>query len=492
MKINKSGKQRTIANLVTGFLVVGLIVSVILVTPKAEAVNDITFPILGGGKYSNDFDASRSNGKHNATDIFAPKHTSIVSPVDGTVYYVMNPQPSWGYSIGIRDSDGYEFRFIHMNNDNIGTDDGAGGPMKAYAADMKVGNKVAKGQVIGWVGDSGNAETTAPHLHFEIYDPNDVALNPYEFLRQSHIINTATTTYPTQQGEVLPYGAGVNSGVQIAAGNLDADSGMEYVTGTGVGSTPHVRVFNKDNTFDDYGFFAYASDYYGGVNVAVGDVDGDGVDEIITGTSPGSTTHVRVFEKNGQFIGGFFAYDGYYTGVNVSAGDVDGDGVDEIITGTGPGSTTHIKSFSLNGQIKTSFFAYDGYYVGADVAAGDVDGDGRDEIVTSPAMGSTHIKVFTPAGLLKTSFFAYDGFYGGAGLDVGNVRTNTAKEEIVTAPYSNGGPDIRMFNENGTLLTSKGLYETWWSGGYDVAATEGFSLVGTGGNRRSSIRVGPN
>ena len=63
-----------------------------------------------------------------------------------------------------------------------------------------------------------------------------------------------------------------------------------------------------------------------------------------------------------------------------------------------------------------------------------------------------------------------------------------AKEEIVTAPYSNGGPDMRMFDENGVMLTRRGLYETWWSGGYDIAATDGFSIVGTGGNRRSSIR----
>jgi hypothetical protein len=277
--------------------------------------------------------------------------------------------------------------------------------------------------------------------------------------------------------------------VQVAAGNVDADPQIEYVTGAGAGSTPQVRIFNRDNSVDDYGFFAYDPNYRGGVNVATGDVDGDGIDEIITGTSPGSTTHVRIFKKNGQAIGGFFAYDGYYTGVNVATGDMDGDGTEEIITGTGPGSTTHVKAYKLNGQLVSSFFAYDGYYVGADVAAGDVDADGADEIITSPAMGSTHVKIFKPNGALENSFFAYDGFYGGTRVDVGNVRTGTAKEEIVTAPYSNGGPDIRMFNETGGLITRVGLYETWWSGGYDVAAGSGFSVVGTGGNRRSSVRT---
>lgn len=456
--------------------------------PSVSAAPDISFPILGGGKFSNDFTAPRSNGMHRATDVFAPKHTPLVSPVDGTIYYLVNPEPSWGWSLGIRGVDGYDYNFIHINNDTPGTDDSHGGPMNAYAPDMKVGNTVVKGQHIGWVGDSGNAETTPPHLHFEIYDSNDNPINPYPYLLNAPRFNAVTAVYPTQPGEVLPYGPLVKAPVQVAAGNLDGDGDAEYVTAAGAGVSPHVRVFNEDDSFDDYGFYAYADNYRGGVNVAVGDVDGDNIDDIITGTSPGSTTHVRAFKKNGQPLGSFFAYDGFYTGVNVTVADVDNDGVDEIITGTGPGSTTHIKVFELNGQMVSGFMAYDGYYVGSDVAAGDVDGDGTVEIVTSPALGSTHVKIFKPNGAFVRGFMAYDGFYGGARVDVGNVRTSSAKDEIVTSPYSNGGPDMRLFNENGTILTRKGVYETWWSGGYDIAATDDFSMVGTGGNRRSSIR----
>lgn len=481
--MSRGKKQRIKAVILTFAAMVGVTYS-----PVASAAPDMSFPVLGGGKFSNDFTAPRFNGQHRATDIFAPKHTPIVSPVNGTVYYLVNPEPTWGWSLGIRGTDGYDYNFLHMNNDTPGTDDSRGGPMNAYAPDMKVGNTVVKGQHLGWVGDSGNAENTPPHLHFEIYDSQDNAINPYSYLLSAQKFYEPTAIYPVQPGEVLPYGPSLKAPVQVAAGNLDGDSGIEYVTAAGAGVSPHVRVFNEDDSFDDYGFFAYTPDYRGGVNVAAGDVDGDGVDDIITGTNPGSTTHVRAFKKNGQPIGGFMAYDGYYTGVNVATGDVDGDGTDEIITGTGPGSTTHVKIFKLNGQMVGGFFAYPGYYVGADVGAGDVDGDGDVEIVTSPALGSTHVKIFNPNGSFVRGFMAYDGFYGGAKVDVGNVRTSMAKEEIVTAPYSNGGPDMRMFDENGILLTRKGLYETWWSGGYDIAATDGFSIVGTGGNRRSSIR----
>ncbi len=459
--------------------------------PRASAVNNMIFPVLGGGRYSNDFTASRPSGQHNATDILAPTHTPLVSPVDGTIYYVMYPEPSWGYSLGIRDADGYEFNFLHLNNDSDGTDDDKGGAMKAYAVDMKVGNKVAKGQHIGWVGDSGHSNNV-PHLHFEMYEPNGGVINPYEFLRQSTVIYQPTALYPAQPGESLPYGASVRSTVQVAAGNLDADPASEYVTGTGAGSTPQVRIFNNDLSFNDFGFFAYGENYRGGVNVAIGDVDGDGQDEIITGTGQGNTSHVRIFERNGQPIGGFFAYGSHLTGVNVATADVDNDGADEIITGTTSGNTTHVKSFELNGQMTNSFFAYPGHAVGVNVAGGDVDGDGQDEIVTSPSIASSHVKIFKPNGEQESDFSAYSGFYGGSRVAVGNVRASDVKEEIMTAPSSKGGPNIRMFDETGRLIVWKDVYEKWWEGGYDVAATDGFSVVGTGGNRRSSVRLGPN
>jgi hypothetical protein len=301
--------NRSIAIYIIIAIMISSFFAVIINNNQVRSVNNIIFPVLGGGRYSNDFYAPRFNGTHYATDVIVPKHTPLVSPVDGVVYYLMYPQASWGYSLGIRDDDGFEYNFLHLNDDNDGTKDSSGGPMKAYAPDMKVGNRVVRGQHIGWVGDSGYANGI-PHLHFEIYDQNKQPINPYEYLRNATIIYQPTAIYPKQAGESLPYGANIKTATQLAAGNLDGDSGKEYITGTGIGSSPHVRVFNDDYSFDDYGFFAYASNYFGGVNVAAGDVDGDGVDEIITGTGPGSTTHVRVFKKDGQPLGGFFCIPG--------------------------------------------------------------------------------------------------------------------------------------------------------------------------------------
>lgn len=468
---------------------------IILGHKVAFAAQDTTmiFPVLGGGSFSNDFDGYRSlNGVHHAIDIFAPKHTPVVSPVDGVVYYVMNPQPSWGWSVGVRDNDGFEYNFLHLNNDNDGTDDGAGGPTKAYAYDMKVGNKVVKGQQLGWVGDSGNAENTPPHLHFEIYDTNNNPVNPYSYLLSAQRINSTVVNPSAQPGETIPFGSYAMNGVSIASGNLGGSAAKEYVIGAKNGY-PQVRTYNQDDTVRNWGFAAYNADYTGGINVAMGDIDGDGIDEIITGTNPGSTTHVRIFKEDGIVMGSFFAYPGYYTGVNVAAADMDGDGKAEIITGTGPGSTSHVKVFKPNGENLNGygFFAYPGYYTGADVAAGDVDGDGQNDIVTSTNEGNTpHIKVYSASGEYKYGFFAYDNFYGGAQVAVANVKSGNSKDEIITAPRSSGGPDFRVYNEYGQLLSYKTAWEGWWSGGYELAPLEnGKVKVSTGQNRRSSIRT---
>jgi len=149
-----------------------------------DIVRPITFPVNGDYTYRDDWHEPRGGGTrlHMGNDVIAAKMTPLVAAVDGVISFVARPQASWGYEIEIQGDDGYFYDYLHMNNDNPGTDDGQGGEAQAYVAGAFRGARVTKGQLIGWVGDSGNAEDTVSHLHFEIHDPSRVAFDPFPSL----------------------------------------------------------------------------------------------------------------------------------------------------------------------------------------------------------------------------------------------------------------------------------------------------------------------
>jgi len=179
-----------------------------------------------------------------------------------------------------------------------------------------------------------------------------------------------------------PYGS-FSGSFGIAAGDIDGNKKDEIITGAGVGGGPQVLIFDSNGKLIS-NFMAYDKNFRGGVNVASGDIDGDGKAEIITGAGPGGGPHVRVFDNKGNVKASFMAYDSNFRGgVNVAVGDVNGDGQNEIITGAGPGGGPQVRIFNGRGQVKTSFMAYDSnYHEGIFVAVSDINSDGVAEILT--------------------------------------------------------------------------------------------------------------
>ncbi len=149
----------------------------------AAPLREIAFPVQGDRTFGDDYNSPRSGGRtHRAIDIIAPKMTHALAAADGYVSEITVTEPSYGWLMRIRDAEGYEYEYIHLNNDTPGTDDGKGGYANAFAPGIALGARVAKGQHVAYVGDSGNAEGVGSHLHFAMYDPAGASINPYASL----------------------------------------------------------------------------------------------------------------------------------------------------------------------------------------------------------------------------------------------------------------------------------------------------------------------
>ncbi len=173
---------RSILALAMFALLCALLPATALAEPDENGVYPMIFPVQGPHYYSDTFGAPRGSGRtHAGQDImtYGEKGVPVVAVADGTVRWI----GSTCCYLAIEHPDGWETWYIHLNNDSPGTDDGSIGPLQAVAPGIEEGAFVAAGQPLGWVGDSGNAEGTTPHTHFEVHH-NERIINPYPYLKR--------------------------------------------------------------------------------------------------------------------------------------------------------------------------------------------------------------------------------------------------------------------------------------------------------------------
>jgi murein DD-endopeptidase MepM/ murein hydrolase activator NlpD len=131
------------------------------------------FPVYGNVAFGDTFGAARATVEwHHGQDIFAPLGTPVLAITDGTVFSV-----GWndvgGYRLWLRDDQGNQFYYAHLS---------------AFSSLAINGHRVRAGQVLGFVGTTGDAQGTPPHLHFEIHPAAmldmgyDGVVNPHPYL----------------------------------------------------------------------------------------------------------------------------------------------------------------------------------------------------------------------------------------------------------------------------------------------------------------------
>jgi hypothetical protein len=149
-----------------------------------EPIYPLVFPVVGDVYFSDTFGAPRSGHTHEGQDLMSVgrvKGLPVVAAANGTVGWIGG---SCCY-LEIEHDDGWSTWYIHLNNDTPGTDDGQGW---GIAPGIEPGVRVVAGQLIGWLGDSGNAEGSSPHLHFELRDPTGTAVNAFHDLQQATVL----------------------------------------------------------------------------------------------------------------------------------------------------------------------------------------------------------------------------------------------------------------------------------------------------------------
>lgn len=264
----------------------------------------------------------------------------------------------------------------------------------------------------------------------------------------------------------------IQIGANVAITDFENNGSVEIVIGAASGGGPQVRIFDRAGNVKGQ-FFAYDPNFRGGVEIGIGDVDGNGIKDIITAAGKGGGAHVRIFNAEGKLINhGFFAFpESYKGGIHISSGDLNNDGKDEIIIGSGVGVEPSVQVFDYNGNLLRKYIVYNtAFHGGVNVDCGDLDGDGKLEIVTGTGYGGgPHVRVFDYDGILKSQFFAYDkNFRGGVSVAVGDID-NDNTNEIVTGPGIGGGLHIRIFDIYGIVKGQYFAYDQTYTGGINVS-----------------------
>jgi hypothetical protein len=286
----------------------------------------------------------------------------------------------------------------------------------------------------------------------------------------------------------------------------------EFTAGTGANSSGTVKFYNKDGQFQ-YSLDAF-SNSTGGVRVTTADFNGDGVADIVAGTGVGAVNAVRVFDgKTKQELFFVNPFETSFTqGVFVTAGDIDGDGLADLIVTPDEGGGPRLAMFhtSKSGAGITmdrqfwggDFFgiADPGFFGGARAAIGDVNGDGKGDVLVAAGFGGgPRLAVFDGTKLTNPNFenrkmfgdfFVFEQTLRNGVFIASGDLDGDGKAEVIAGGGPGGGPRVFALSGAG-LLAGQQIQKANFFGG-DPGTRGGIRVVARDldGDNRTDIVVG--
>ena len=254
-----------------------------------------------------------------------------------------------------------------------------------------------------------------------------------------HIYDAAGLNPQTLIKDMMVYGQNFTGGVVTALGDVNHDGIIDLITGPGPGGGPNIKVFSGvDFSTVLFNFFAFESTFSGGVTVASADIDGDLYADILVGAGPGGGPRIKVFSgKNLTVLRDFFAFEPTFSGgVTIATGLINAGSQIDILVGAGPGGGPRLKVFDgASLGVIMDFFVYDAAFRGGiNVAAGKLDGGLTDQIIVGAgAGGGPNVRVYDSNKNILQDFFAYNpGFSGG--VRVAPALFGSNQRGIITTP----------------------------------------------------------
>jgi hypothetical protein len=320
-------------------------------------------------------------------------------------------------------------------------------------------------------------------------------------------------TYEHAAAPFFPYpGLAVGDGVRVAIGDFNGDGNEELVTAAGKGVPVDIWAINPDGSIGD---LIDSKKVFGsrGVFVAAGDIDNDGVSELVTAAASGQPTvktfhdtdaDLKVFDNP---IETFLAFPGtFHGGVRVTVGNTNNVGGGELITAQGTGgrqikvwtdsdADAQVSDLATNPIIET-FPAYGGSFKGGlyvSSAAISSVGTGGAELVVGPGAGKQKVKIFSDVNAnghvsddpVFESFFPYGSSWDkGVRVGLGDTDHSGFFVEALTAPGAAGGSKpVKIYDDSadaGSFLTDNALAGSFIGAAGNAGVYPAFGRVFTG------------